>query len=727
MKRERKQENGWFVVFLVLLNIALLLVVPILQQESGSAVKVVKKGTVHRSGGIGVTSEPGTDADPSAGANLLPAKSVDRSMEVSSRQGGNGETIAASSTYFLDSWQWSNQITAVSGSSVVVGDFTNDSWPDLIISGINTTNGVIRAYTNNKTAFVINSSWGADLWGVFDAALALVDLNNDSRLDFVETGQRQVAQTPIARVYLNTGNSFAFNNGFSNGLSGVLEGSIAVGDINMDGRQDVVITGLENVVLRTRVYINSGTSLVYNSSWSSQLFSYGLRISGVSLADLDGDNRLDLLMFGQNTTGVPDRSVFINTGSTFLRNTTFAQNLNQLRYASLALGNLNGNSILDLFTIGETVGSAYTAAIHLGNVNGFSAPITGGLTPMREGNVVMGDITKDGRMDVATFGEIASATNDHKIYTHIGFGLVSNDSWWLGLEKLDDGSGAFVDVDNDSDLDYIFTGMNSSGTRHSKVHLNVNPGVNTLPSPPTVYTSGYQNGQLNLSWNMGSDDMTPAAELYYQLRVGTCSNCDNIVSMIYGGSTNPTQGFLGNMQQRREINLNVPLQTYYWAVRSIDNGLLAGPWGPEQIYNPISISVALSPEFNNGLVWNVSSLPAIGLPAVGNNDAGPTFYNVSITATNTLVDLYINASGDLSNGVNIIPLANEKFKSSLIDNTVSTGSNISLSTSPILVNGGIDSGSTVHFKFFLDVPSGQQPGLYTNQVYLIAVQQGQTP
>ena len=60
--------------------------------------------------------------------------------------------------------------------------------------------------------------------------------------------------------------------------------------------------------------------------------------------------------------------------------------------------------------------------------------------------------------------------------------------------------------------------------------------------------------------------------MYYNLKVGTKPGLNDIVSGKYGGSSNPTQGYIGNMQQRKQIAINVTTnQTYFWQVQTIDN------------------------------------------------------------------------------------------------------------------------------------------------------------
>ena len=66
---------------------------------------------------------------------------------------------------------------------------------------------------------------------------------------------------------------------------------------------------------------------------------------------------------------------------------------------------------------------------------------------------------------------------------------------------------------------------------------------------------------------------------------------DNVMSGKYGGSSNPTQGYIGNMMQLHNYALNVSVnRTYFWQIQTIDNGLKAGNWSSLQSYDPCPYS-----------------------------------------------------------------------------------------------------------------------------------------
>ena len=101
-----------------------------------------------------------------------------------------------------------------------------------------------------------------------------------------------------------------------------------------------------------------------------------------------------------------------------------------------------------------------------------------------------------------------------------------------------------------------------------------------------------------------------------------------------------------------------------------------------------------------------------------------TFNGTIDTKSNENIDVYTWASGDLTNGSNIITL-NHNFVYRYND----TGSFIQLSTTPTLVINNWPSDPSGHkppidINYQLTVPFGTEPGIYTTTVYTAAVSSG---
>lgn len=197
-----------------------------------------------------------------------------------------------------------------------------------------------------------------------------------------------------------------------------------------------------------------------------------------------------------------------------------------------------------------------------------------------------------------------------------------------------------------------------------------------------------------------------------------------------------------SLDYAENVSMNRLNYTYYWYE---DDTL--GP-GPHDLYvycsdmydnwnysfvnftidNDAAISIYLSPSLAWAVQWDVVSLPADDLDAIGNNLDNATDYFINISAENTLVDLYVRADGDLrTEDLDIIGLENETFGVSMNDSTVSNVSLDVMSTDYILIGDNLGGNSTIYMKFYLDAPIGQSAGVYLNQLDFKAVRNDQAP
>lgn len=146
------------------------------------------------------------------------------------------------------------------------------------------------------------------------------------------------------------------------------------------------------------------------------------------------------------------------------------------------------------------------------------------------------------------------------------------------------------------------------------------------------------------------------------------------------------------------------------------------------VANSAAISVLLSDNLTSSVKWNVVSLPVHYLDAIGNNLNSSTDYYLNISATNTLVDLYVKANGDLVNeGLDVLGLGNETYTYSSNDSTLIGFNKSTMTTNYSLIASNLGDNSAVYLKFYLDAPSSQPAGTYTNNLSFKAVRNGQDP
>lgn len=156
----------------------------------------------------------------------------------------------------------------------------------------------------------------------------------------------------------------------------------------------------------------------------------------------------------------------------------------------------------------------------------------------------------------------------------------------------------------------------------------------------------------------------------------------------------------------------------------------SGNWGTNQtnftIENEAAIAILLSDDLIGTVKWNLVTLPVDDLGAIGNNEENATGYYINISATNTLVDIYVRADGDLLTGdLDVLGLGNETFAVSTNDSTVTNVSKQTMSTNYTLIGESLGT-SALYLKFYLDAPPAQAAGIYLNQLDFKAVRNGQS-
>ena len=227
---------------------------------------------------------------------------------------------------------------------------------------------------------------------------------------------------------------------------------------------------------------------------------------------------------------------------------------------------------------------------------------TGGLDGFFAGSSAFADYDNDGDLDLITSGREDGTFLHLYNISNSNFTSYSQDPE-SNITDIHYSSLAWLDLDNDSDLDLIETGYDTDVRAFvyiSNASLTKN---NTKPNPTTTaFSSSYNNGVFNLSWGNGSDTETNTSGLYYNLMVGNATTNNTIVSGVYGGSSNPTAGYFGNMMQRKSISLNTYLAsgTYNWYVQTIDTGLAKSNWSAVQ-------SIVVGSDITAPIISSVSS------------------------------------------------------------------------------------------------------------------------
>jgi hypothetical protein len=271
-------------------------------------------------------------------------------------------------------------------SNVVVGDFNGDGRAD-VVSVDYASNGVSVRLGNGDGTFGAPETFATD---AYPRSAVVGDFNGDGKLDLATINGINPSLMTI-NVLLGNGDGTFQPRTTSTLAGGQNYGPPAVGDMNGDGKLDLVITRwsiagrYHTLVAYTDVYLGRADGSLKLTS-STPLVSTG---NWLALGDFNQDHKLDVL-----TSDGSAEYLQRGTGKGTLQPAT---RVAQVAGGPLAVGDFNGDGKLDFATITNN-----TVSVALGNGRGaFGIPQTFavGVSPA---SLVVGDFNHDGKLDMVT-------------------------------------------------------------------------------------------------------------------------------------------------------------------------------------------------------------------------------------------------------------------------------------------------------------------------------------
>ena len=334
---------------------------------------------------------------------------------------------------------------------------------------------------------------------------AAADFNNDFHADVI------IWQSDpfLTAVYLGDGRG-----GFTRGpaTSGSLRlSAMGLGDVNQDGKVDLVFGGYDPGIASYIVQVMLGTG--------TGAFRTGARVTAANylypprIADLNRDGKPDVV------------GVVANSGLT----TWFGDGTGALRagwsptaahgggIGYLALGDLNHDAIVD-----AVLGDSNQIRVSLGTANGFAPPTSIGTAHSNWSDLAIADVTMDGHPDIA--GAPGFVVAGH------GDGTFEEPAWFafegVGMHVADfnrDGLPDLITAATTGAVDVIVNERNS--TNHSPT-VDAGPDQTLewadqlLEYPPSVLASGADPDlhRLSYEWRDEAGNVVESYDGYVEIR-----------------------------------------------------------------------------------------------------------------------------------------------------------------------------------------------------------------
>lgn len=272
--------------------------------------------------------------------------------------------------------QTSISLSGMYQSSAAWGDYNNDGFLDILLTGWD--NNMIptsQIYKNNGDG-TFSLQTNIKLTGVSFCSAAWGDYNNDGYLDILLTGKTN--NGTASKIYKNNQDG-TFSEQTAILLTGVSNSSVAWGDYNNDGFLDILLTGRTSTEAVSKIYKNNGNG-TFTEQTSISLI--GVASGSASWADYDNDGDLDILLTGSGVSQIyQNNNNKINTVPSAPYNLTTTVSYNKVTFSwdkstdgETPQNGLNYNLVIGTVSNGSNVvssmadhSSGYRRVVRVGN------------------------------------------------------------------------------------------------------------------------------------------------------------------------------------------------------------------------------------------------------------------------------------------------------------------------------------------------------------------------
>lgn len=463
--------------------------------------------------------------------------------------------------------------SGTSTQSLVVGDLNNDGKNEIISS--NMGSGNVNVIINNCSPNRLNPNCLSQSFNLVPLTTgsptipAIGDLNLDGKPDII-TGLYGSA-TAIS-IFLNqsTGQQIDSSTFIKMSLSGLNEPSgVAIGDVDGDGKKDILVANYNSATLR--IYRNTTSIPGGKPTFTSSNFASGTNPNSVAIGDLDGDGKPEILC---SNWGSSSLTVYKNNSTPGNLTLSLHRNLaNSLQMGTnpywVRVEDLNKDGLNEIICSNYTTGSVSIFQSTVVNSLVFNPRIDLSVSFPTNGTQSAGinDFDGDGLKDVCVANAISKEFKLFKTNSTTG-SLTLNSFTSVGTLSSDGATVGVVgeDIDNDGRPEIIGANFEEGTISISKNHHlsfePITPSTNFISTKTTngatiKFTKGNGAKKLVIVRELNGIDVLPQDTNWYTSN-DTFGNGSNIGSgnfVVYEGISDSIS--IKNLQSGKSYKVNI--------------------------------------------------------------------------------------------------------------------------------------------------------------------------
>jgi hypothetical protein len=450
----------------------------------------------------GVYYSPGTEPTDSTDANISPLAVTIADVNgdgkndiVSSNHNGGDVTVLMGNGDGTVNVSTEGYSTGGSPkTSALVADFNGDGFVDIVVPDDSFSFAYLEGYGDGTFRAALD--YYSPVPGGFDAGgttIASGDFNGDGYPDFVVGNYGYNPNTPSGigvTVFLSNSDG-SLKPGVNYGTGGSYQG-VTVGEFNGDSKLDIAAVNQSNDGVQI-FHGNGDGTFALDTFYPTLLTEAHTIVTG----DFNGDGHPDLAVLNSDSqTTLPNITISVllsNGAGGFQTAALYVVNSSVGFGEGIAAVDVNNDGILDLVVTEQNPG---IVAVLLGKGDGtFQPPLTTAFNYNQLGNLTLGDLDGDGKVDVAvavddplvgTGVAIAKGNGDGTFQTAVLYSTtLQNPALNLPLP----GDVKMIDLNGDGKLDLVYSNS-AFGTVGVLYNTGTNPFAAGMFYDPVEYSAG---------------------------------------------------------------------------------------------------------------------------------------------------------------------------------------------------------------------------------------------